>query len=122
MGFLRPRKDHKLLSPSHKRSKHQEEGAAKRLGGKRVVGSGSGFHKGDVRVKGIMRLECKTTIHKSFSLTLEMVLKIQDQAMACGEIPAMEIEYIDKSGKKLASVAVVPLHILNRLIDNEKGS
>jgi hypothetical protein len=79
------------------------------------VQAGSGapdFSKGDVRVKESsskigLRVECKTTSHKSYSLSIDTFRKIQSEAFAGGmEIPVMQIEYQGQQGmsKKLAVV------------------
>jgi hypothetical protein len=85
------------------------------LGGKPVKGSGCGFEKGDVRVKGIMRVENKCTQNKSFSLKREMLDKIEQAALNSGEVPAMEIEFIDDRGNSLHKVAVVPVWVLDMI-------
>lgn len=102
---------------AHRRSPKQEKEAAKRLGGKVVVGSGSGrWEKGDVRIRNVLRLEAKTTIKKSFTVTREMVRKIMDAALssAKGEVPCMEIEFLSPSGKPEISVALVPVYVLRQ--------
>lgn len=98
---------------SHRRSKVQEKEAAVRLGGKVTKASGAGaFEKADVRVKGLLRLEAKTTKHKSFSVTAEMLDKIEAQAVVAGEIPVMEVEIAGGSRR----VYVVPTWALDGLI------
>jgi hypothetical protein len=64
-------------------------------------------------MKGIMRIECKTTAKASFSITREMLRKIEDAALSTGEVPAMVIEFIDAKGKPQGEVAVVPMWVLN---------
>lgn len=100
---------------SHKRSKGQEESLAQRLGGRRTPASGAKSEKGDVRVKGIVRIEAKTTKNKSFSVTLEMIRKIEEAALASAEMPAMVIEFINELGQPIAEVAVVPTYVLQSL-------
>lgn len=106
------------IGVAHRRSPKQEKEAAKRLGGKVVIGSGSGkWEKGDVRIKDVLRLEAKTTTKKSFTITREMVRKIMDAALssAKGEVPCMEIEFLSSSGKPEISVALVPVYVLRQL-------
>ena len=98
-------------SASHIRSKAQEREIAARL----VPRSGAGMIKGDVRVTGVLRIECKTTKHKSFSVTLDMVRKIEEAAAQAGEMPALVIEFNDGAGNKVAELAVVPVYVLNEL-------
>lgn len=97
-------------SPSHIRSKKQEREIAARL----VPRSGAGEVKGDVRVKGFLRVECKTTKNKSFPVTLEMIRKIEEAAVSTGEMPAIVVEF-NEAGRKIAEVAVVPVYVLNEL-------
>lgn len=106
------------LNASQRRSKRQEEEAATRLGGRVTKQSGGGiFEKGDVRVTGLLRLEAKTTKHKSFSVTEAMIAKIETQSMTCGEVPVMEIEI----GGGTSRVYVVPTWALDGLITELKG-
>lgn len=105
------------LSRSHLRAKKQEREIADRFGGKITPGSGNGkSHKGDVRVKGVTRIECKTTKHKSFSVTRDMIEKIEDAALPHGEAPIIVVEFIDEMGKPEKEVAVVPMYVLNDLL------
>lgn len=97
-----------MQTPSHARSKNQERELARRLNGRVTRGSGNGNEKGDVRVKGICRIEAKTTMAKSFSVTREMVRKIEEAAISTGELPVIVIEFISSEGKPLDSVVVMP--------------
>lgn len=118
MVTLRQRKrDRGVKTSSHFRAPRQEKQAAQRLGGEVVKGSGSGFEKGDVRVKGVMRLEAKCTKNKSFSVTREMISKIEAAALSAGdgEVPAMIIEFLSQDGKPLHEVAVVPTWVLDAI-------
>lgn len=104
----------KGLSPSHRRAKKQERELAKRGGGKLTPGSGAFDQKGDVKkYNGVYRIEAKTTKHKSFSVTREMVRKIEEAALPNGELPAILIEFIDEQGTPQMEVAVVPTYILD---------
>jgi Holliday junction resolvase len=85
---------------------------AKRVGGKTVRGSGSGNEKGDVRVHRVCRIEAKTTNKKSFSVTREMLDKIETAAVCYGELPALIVEFNDE-GRKVGEVAVVPTWVLD---------
>lgn len=81
-----------IHTKSHDRAAKQEKATAKRLGGKTVKGSGSGNEKGDVRLKGIVRIEAKHTKHKSFSVTEKIIDGIEAAVVGSGEIPVIEIE------------------------------
>lgn len=78
---------------SQKRSAKQEKTAAKRTGGRVTPGSGNqpGI-KGDVRVEGSARIECKCTTAKSYSLKLVDLMKIEEAADR-DENPVLEIEF-----------------------------
>lgn len=110
-------KRQQFKSPSHARSPVQEAELARRANGHVTRGSGSGNEKGDVRVRGVCRIEAKTTKHKSFSVTQEILDKIEDAACAHGEVPAVIIEFIDEQGNPLREVAVVPTWVLDSLTD-----
>lgn len=71
--------------------------------------------KGDVRVKGFARIECKTTKNRSFSVTMEMIDKIEAAALASNEVPIIVVEFNDGMGRKLKEVAVIPTYMLDRL-------
>lgn len=119
-----PRRDGKPRkakpSPSHMRAIKQEKEAANRLGGRITPRSGAGDVKGDVRVKGVVRIECKTTKHKSFTVTLDMVRKIEAAAMSGGEVPILLIAFNDETGKPLGEVAVVPAYLLDELCESRE--
>lgn len=101
---------------AHRRSPNQEKETAKRIGGAVVRGSGCGYEKGDVRKKGIVRVECKTTTKASFSVTRSDLLKIEAEALSGGEIPAYCVEFIEASGKKIGSYLIMPEWALEDII------
>ena len=68
------------LSAAHRHAPKHEKTTAKRLGGKLTAGSGSKTEKGDIVVKGVLRLELKCTTRKSYSLTRETWAKIDAAA------------------------------------------
>jgi len=82
----------------------QERRVARRLGGKKVAGSGSSMYsKGDVRdVSAISEadsadsveflIECKQTIHASLSVKWSWLTKITREANAVQKEPALAIE------------------------------
>lgn len=103
-------------SAAHRRSSKQEQALAKRGKGKVTPGSGNGQHKGDVmQFHGILRIEAKCTAAKSFSITREMIRKIEDAALPNGELPAIVVEFIDKDGKPSHEIAVVPTYVLDSI-------
>jgi hypothetical protein len=105
---------------SHNRSRKQEKEIATRIGGNITPASGAFAIKGDVRLKGVTRIECKTTMNKSFSVTREIVAKIEDAALSAGELPALVVEFLSPQGHVQSSVAVVPLWVLDTLADFAK--
>lgn len=113
-----PRK--KEIGSSHKRSKVQEKEIATRLGGSLTLASGAKGEKGDVRRRKLVRIECKTTQNKSFSVTVDMVRKIEEAALSAGEMPALLIEFNDGAGKRIMEVAVVPSYVLEQLCEIER--
>lgn len=103
-------------TPSHRRAPKMEKQLARRTGGKLVPGSGSGYQKGDVRVKGVARIEAKTTKNKSFSVTRKMIGKIEEAALPNGELPVMVVEFIDEVGNPEMEVVVTPSYVIDELI------
>lgn len=79
-------------TPSHARSRAQEAETATRTGGNLVHRSGAGLVKGDVRKRGLMRVENKTTKYKSFGVNEEHIAKLLDSVAGTTEIPFMQIE------------------------------
>ena len=86
-----PHKPHR--SDNQKRSRLQEKYAAKRYGARRQKASGAlpGV-KGDLRDPGRLRGECKFTRAASYTLKLEELRKLEQEAGA-GEVPMFEIEF-----------------------------
>ncbi len=116
-SFLK--KNETVQNKSYWRSKKQEREIAKNIGGKVTPASGSKSIKGDARLKGIIRLECKTTKNKSFSITLDMIEKIEQAALSADEIPAIVLEYNDGDGKKIKDVAIIPTYALYELLERK---
>ncbi len=100
-------------NPSYRRSRKQEKELAGSIGGRKTAASGSKDEKGDVRLKRVVRIEAKTTKHKSFSVTLDMIRQIEDAALAADEMPVIAIEFNNGAGKKVKEVAVVPMYVLD---------
>lgn len=100
-------RDKKKGHPSNRRAKKQEKELVKR-----IAFSGAGTEKGDVRVKNVFRIECKTTSKKSFSVTLEMIEKIEQAALSSGEMPILVLEFNDGKGNRLKEIAVCPTYVL----------
>jgi Holliday junction resolvase len=105
-------------SKAQDRSRHQEKEVAKRIGGRQVRGSGSGTEKGDARKRGIVRIECKTTERRSFSVNLAMLNKLETAADISGELPVLVIEFL-KDGKPWRSVCITTDSLLDRIKELE---
>lgn len=99
----------KVVDPSKRRAPRQERELAAALGGRGIPGSGSRVEKGDVRVRGVLRVEAKCTRKKSFSITEDMLDKIENAATLCSpaEIPAVHVEMLTPDGKPIRSVYVL---------------
>jgi len=83
-----------------KRSQDQERRAAKRDGARVQAASGAMDHaKGDIKMAGFYRKECKCTIHKSFAIKKDVLNKIA-QETPVGETPVVEVEFQDAFPKK----------------------
>jgi hypothetical protein len=83
---------------NQRKGRAHEAASVKTLGGRAVRGSGAGREKGDVRRVNVYRLECKTTKNRSYSLTREMIEKVEASVPAgSSEIPFMEIRVDDQS-------------------------
>ncbi len=106
------------LTKSHKRAPKQESEITKLVKGRKVPASGAKHTKGDVRLKGVARIECKTTKNKSFSVTLEMAEKLEHEAALAGEVPIFVIEFNDPvTGKKIKDLIVMPGYALETLLE-----
>lgn len=114
----KPRRELKFTTAAHRHAAKQESSLAKKLaGGQTVPRSGAGMTKGDVRVKGLCRVECKCTTKPSFSVNRELLDKIGHAAMSAGEIPALTIRFIDHDERTLDEVAVIRVADLETLIN-----
>jgi hypothetical protein len=117
--FLKRQAETANLSNSHRRSKKQEKQLAVRFSAKQTAASGAKDVKGDLRIKKVVRVECKTTLHKSFSVTHDMIDKIEMAAVSTGEVPVIIIEMHDGFGRVLREVAVMPMYALQTLLDGQ---
>lgn len=69
-----------------------EADTTERVSGILVHRSGAGSVKGDVRLKGVARIECKQTARRSFSVNEAMIDKIEDAAVPANEIPIIRVQ------------------------------
>jgi hypothetical protein len=98
------------------RAPKQEKDLAKRLNARQVSRSGAGTTKGDVRIAGLIRLEAKATSRRSFSVTIAMLDKIRNAALASDEMPILVVEFLNQSGKPEAELAICDVKQLEGLI------
>lgn len=108
------------LTNSHRRAPRQEKEVGERFKGFKTPASGAREVKGDVRVKGKLRIECKTTKNKSFSVTLDMLRKIEAAGLTAGELGLLFVEFTDGFGKKLGEFAVIPTYAIDDFIDRNQ--
>lgn len=87
------------------RGRRSEEQVAKDIGARKPQpGSGApwGF-KGDVRLRGVVRVQDKETAKKSYSLKVDDWLEIEEQALRAGEVPTVTVNFY-KQDVKLAVI------------------
>ena len=83
-------------------SRAQERAVAKDVGGHLQVGSGNRWNmKGDV-IAEVQAVECKMTIHESYSLKLSEWKKIKYEAIGMNKRPLMAI---DIQGNRFAVIS-----------------
>lgn len=116
-------RDKRHGTPSHRRAPNMEKSLAKRTGGRITPGSGNKHVKGDIqKAFGVFRIEAKCTKNRSFSVTREMIRKIEEAGDLCGEVGVIVIEFLNEQGKPEMEVAVVPTHALPKIAEeNDYG-
>lgn len=97
-----------MRTHGQKMSRRQEASVAQDVNGYVQKASGATeFAKGDVRSKGELRVECKTTGARSYTLKVDDITKIQSEALMGGfEDWAMQVEFQGQLGqyKKVAVI------------------
>lgn len=101
------------ISKAHARAPVQEKKLAKTTGGKVTRGSGNQVEKGDVRLRGFARIEAKTTVHASYSVTAKTLQKLNDAVVGAGEVPALVVEL--ELGKH--TFVVLPEYALEMILE-----
>lgn len=109
-------------SASHAHAPKQEAGLVSSINARLVKASGSGYEVGDVRVKGVIRIDCKSTINNSYSLKAETMEHLQMAAMQDGEVPALQLDFLTTDGEVEQRLAIIPLWALEQLIANQSPS
>lgn len=102
-------------SLSHARSSLQERDIRDKMQAILTRGSGSGHDKLDVKIPGLLRVECKNTTKKSYKLKLDDLKKMY-QGCKDGEVPFMEIEFIDEDSKLLGRFVITGFEVIERYI------
>ena len=105
MRLRQPKRLKSYQTHSHARAPKQEKELAEEIGGRTVKGSGCGQEKGDVRLPGVARVECKTTRNRSYGVSVDTLRKLEDAAMPSGEIPFLEVE-LDNQGNPTSFVVL----------------
>jgi hypothetical protein len=105
-------------SKAYHASPKLEKKTAKRLGGYVTTGSGNKREKGDIRKRGVTRIEHKATQANSFRVTKEMLQKIELAAVGCDEVPILVVDFLDERGNSTGEeIACIPFRELVALID-----
>ncbi len=107
-------------SRAYHRSPGQEKETAARTGGRTTPGSGAFNVKGDVRIKGAARIECKTTAGKSLSISRETMDKIEQAALSSGEVPALAFEFMPVAGHPGGKYFILPDYLLEPFAEYAK--
>lgn len=117
--LLRRLTKRRAQSPAYHASKKLERKTAVRVQGYPTSGSGNKKEKGDVRKRGVVRIEHKATQHASFRVTKEMLEKIEYAARGCDELPVIVIDFLDERGESTGlEVACLPFQDLLDLIND----
>jgi hypothetical protein len=91
----------KALKKGKKTSLDQERDIAEEYGGRTQPGSGNqAGAKGDVRLRGQLRIEAKFTQAESYNLKFEDLCKIAGEA-TFGELPVLFIDFLAAGTRKL---------------------
>ena len=104
--------------PAFRAWKAQEKYVAEAIGGRQTSRSGAGDEKGDARKERVVTIEAKTTGNRSFSVTLDMLEKLENSACNRGEMPVIHIQFVDSAGRKIKDAVIMPGYALS-LISKE---
>ena len=103
---------------NQRRSQTQEKQAEQRYGARRQPASGALPHaKSDLRDPGRVRVECKFTRAKSFTLKLEELKKLERERTG-DEHPVFEIEF--QCEKPFKRYVVIPQWLYSHLVGEEE--
>ena len=103
------------------RSLRQEREVASKLDGKVQPGSGNQNHSpGDVKTKNVL-LECKTTKHKSFRITTDLIRKVRIEAKSTNKEWAIVLDMDDTYSHTKERVVVLDLDLFTALMEQYNG-
>jgi hypothetical protein len=88
------------------------------VNGKQTKASGALNEKGDVRIHKVARIENKTTVHDSFSVSVDLVEKLENSVAGSDELPVMQVELRGGSVKFL----VIPDYYLEDILEGFRES
>jgi len=102
------------------RSKKQEKRIATSFGGRVQPASGAlAGAKGDVRVRGKLRMEMKLTSKKAYRVSYEDLVKIRSEC-GLGEQPVFCVDFVDgNTGRTKDSWALIPMAFFEELHENK---
>lgn len=120
LGRIKRKNSHEV---AYDRAPKQERETLAKVRGQATAGSGSRYHKGDVKVKNIARIECKATRKDSFSINRRMFEILEETGRLHDEMPAMMIEFLKPDGALDYEVAVIKtkdlVDLIKRVQDGE---
>ncbi|WAS28533.1 hypothetical protein [Vibrio phage LV6] len=102
-----------------------EKRVASRMGARLTLGSGNkDGYKSDATLDTAgyqFRIESKATIHKSFSIKLDVLEKIRAEALQTGRTPILTVSFTDKEGNPVSTSSdyvVMPMYLFNEVFNN----
>jgi hypothetical protein len=120
--YLERKNKHKI----GKAGRRSETRLAKKIGGRQTPGSGNiQGAKGDIKA-GQFLIEAKSTQNESYSLTREVLCKIEAEAGRTAKYPALAVSFITGDGRPKSSGewVAIPLSLfetLKRVMEDEDG-
>lgn len=103
--------EHKRAAKNRRMAGKMEKKVASSIGGRVQPASGAlPFAKGDVRKKGVVRVECKATRHKQYPLKLEELRKITSEC-CFPETPAFAVTFADDNYREIETWVAVPKEV-----------
>lgn len=107
----KPKRDAAYKHLAQSRSGLQEKNLVDKLNAVLVRGSGRGKDKGDVKIKDILKVECKNTKKIGFTITSEMLDKMR-QMCNVNEVGFMQIDFIDADSFTIDQCVITDMSVL----------